>query len=64
MTDDNDHYLTAKEVMAAFKVGKTTVYRWAETGAMPSLKICGKGMFPASILDKAQYIRVSDKEGN
>jgi excisionase family DNA binding protein len=43
--------MTTQEVAKYLKLSKTTVYRWARRGYIPSIKIAGKWMFSRDSLD-------------
>ena len=52
MTDPEDEILTLDEVAAYLKAGKRTVYRLAQKGEIPAIKLGGTWRFRRSELDR------------
>jgi excisionase family DNA binding protein len=51
VASDGSAWLTAAEIAATFRVDRSTVYRWASAGVVPSLKIRGTRRFDAAAVD-------------
>lgn len=52
-------YLTARDVESLVRVDRSTIYRMAETGRLPAIKVGRQWRFPADAVDK--WLRASEK---
>jgi len=50
--DQPEIYLTSKEVLQTYKIGKTQLYNLRSKGLLPSSKALGPLLFPKSAIEK------------
>jgi len=49
---DNDEIMTIEEVAAYLKLKPQTIYKWAQDGEIPAIRIVKEWRFKKSILDR------------
>jgi len=50
-------WLTAAEIAATFRVDRSTVYKWASAGVVPSTKIGGTRRFDAAAIEALKGVQ-------